>query len=212
MKNIFLYNFYFFKNLFFLKKKNFNINLKKNTIKIENRAGVKKQNCLKKLILISLRNGFFLKFSIFFLKSFNLFFNLFLFNNQNFFSLYKNTYLIYLSFFKSNNFFFNINFILFWISNILEPIFSIKCLDVPKKYRKKLKKKHLFDIFFLNFEKRKKILLKWLVLNKSFFFEKNYVLSFFKSFILVFLKNKKSELYLKKINIYKKAISKYYKI
>jgi hypothetical protein len=114
----------------------------------------------KKIISLALRRGLKLKFFNYIGLSFRFFFYLFTHNNLNFFSKYKNVYNVYYSFFNLTNLFFNLNFLLFWLTNIFEPLFTIKCLSVPKKYRKKLKKKFTFTVFFLKKEKRKNVFLK----------------------------------------------------
>jgi hypothetical protein len=98
--------------------------------------------------------------------------------------------------------------LLFWLSSLIEPMFTLKCLSVPKKYRKKLKKKFTFNIFFLKKEKRKNVFLRWFYLNTFTFNDQNFYKKLLKSLLDIFLKNKKSNLYLKKIIIYKKILKK----
>lgn len=166
------------------------------------------KNFFQKIVSLSLKKGLKLKFFINISAALKYFFYLFTHNNLNFFSKYKNIYNIYYSFFTITNLFFNINFLLYWLTSLLEPLFTLKCLGVPKKYRKKLKKKFIFNIFFLKKEKRSMIFLKWLYLNTFLFNDKKFFMKFFKSLLDIFLKNKKSNLYLKKIIIYKKIFKK----
>ena len=208
-------NFIYFKNKIFLK--NFlkppivasNFIIHKNTKNIyQNLLFFKRISYFDKLVSLTFRKGLKLKIYNSISFSFKFFFYLFLQNNINLFSSYKNIYNIYYSFFNLTNIFFNINFLLFWLSSIIEPLFSLKCLSVPKKYRKKLKKKYIFNIFFLKKEKRSSVFLKWLYLNTSVYNDKVLEKKIIKSLIDIFLKNKKSNLYLKKIIINKKIFKK----
>lgn len=187
------------KNIFFLKN---------NKIFYKNIYNFKLKSFFKKIVMLSLKRGLKLKFFKYISSAFKFFFYLFLHNNLHMFSKYKNVYNIYYSFFNLTNLFFNVNFLLFWLSSIIEPMFTLKCLSVPKKYRKKLKKKFTFSIFFLKKEKRKNVFLRWMYLNTFVFNDQMFFKKFLKSLLDIFLKNKKSNLYLKKIIIYKKILKK----
>lgn len=98
----------------------------------------------------------------------------------------------------------NYLFILNWILLFINPIFYIDCVVVPKKYKKKIKKKYLYKINYLNQSKRR---------TKSLRFINNYSnsLNYFKhldrltiSYLDLILNYKKSYIYFKKINTYKK--------
>lgn len=208
-------------NFLFIKQKYIDLNsikvditkqnvffIKNNKISYKNIYNFKLKSFFKKIVMLSLKRGLKLKFFNYISSAFKFFFYLFLHNNSHIFSKYKNVYNIYYSFFNLTNLFFNVNFLLFWLSSIIEPMFTLKCLSVPKKYRKKLKKKFTFSIFFLKKEKRKDVFLRWVYLNTFVFNDLTFYKKLLKSLLDIFLKNKKSNLYLKKIIIYKKILKK----
>lgn len=128
------------------------------------------------------------------------------YNNHNYLDNlnYKYTKEFLYNFFKYNNYN-NFNFILSWVFSWIKPIFFMDCVVVPKKYRKKLKKKYLYKVKYLNVNSR---------LNKSLRLIKNYKnsLKYYSSFnrelftyLDLILNYKYSYIFLKKINIYKKV-------
>ena len=84
-------------------------------------------------------------------------------------------------------------------------MFYIECSVVPKKYRKKLKKKYLYKIKYLNKNRRLNKILNWI--SKYTNTLKNY--SLLNRQLLVYLdlllNYKNSYVYNKKILIYKKV-------
>ncbi len=136
-------------------------------------------------------------------KSFlNIFNIIFLSNFQNFknYSFLKE-FLFNVKLNKSlNNVVYILNWSLFWY----EPIFSIKCSVVPKKYRKKIKKKYLYKIAYLNSTKRKNVAVKGVLSYLNTF--KNYSvldrLTLTLSDVIFNFKN--SYIYKRKLVVYKK--------
>lgn len=98
----------------------------------------------------------------------------------------------------------NSNFLVSWILNWAQPMFCVDCVVVPKKYRKKLKKKYLYKIKYLNKFKRISKVLNWIVKYSNTI--SNY--SVFNRQLLVYLdlllNYKNSYLYNKKLLVYKK--------
>lgn len=99
----------------------------------------------------------------------------------------------------------NLNYLLNWIFFLIEPMFHIECSVVPKKYRKKLKKKYLYKIKYLNKSKRVNKILNWISRYSNTI--KNY--SFLNRQMMVYLdlllNYKNSYIYNKKLLIYKKV-------
>jgi hypothetical protein len=115
-----LLNFIFLKNkLNYLNPAKSNISeksifiLKSNKKIYKNIYNFKLKSFFKKITTLALKRGLKLKFFNYITTSFKFFFYLFLHNNLNMFSKYKNVYNIYYSFFNLTNLFFNINFLLF---------------------------------------------------------------------------------------------------
>ena len=99
----------------------------------------------------------------------------------------------------------NINYLLNWIFFLIEPMFYVECSVVPKKYRKKLKKKYLYKIKYLNKSKRTNKILNWITKYsntlKNFKFLNRQLLVY----LDLFLNYKNSYLYDKKLLVYKKV-------
>lgn len=100
----------------------------------------------------------------------------------------------------------NISYILQWVLQWMQPMFSIDCAVVPKKYRKRLKKKYMYKIKYLTSSQRQVKALRWIVNHTGTL--QNYELQ---SRLLVTLLDllfnyKNSYVYLKKVLVYKKVL------
>jgi hypothetical protein len=111
------------------------------------------------------------------------------------------------SFFKNTNYF-DINYVLFWLSNFLNPVFEVVCYAVPKQYKKKLKKNHLFKLKYNYTPSRKKIALKWLHIYSNDFNDRSLPKRLLKSLFYTFVQGRESFLHKKKIQIYGKFLKK----
>lgn len=184
--------------------KNKNINLLDYTI--NNNLIINRQKShLNDYIKFFLKNGFKKKIKLQLLKSFNFFFFFFNSNNTEYLNFQKNIDILKNSLFLNFNFF-KINLILEFLINLINPIFDIVCYNTPLKYKKKSKKNFFFKLNYLSGESRKKRALKWLYLYSFTFNDKMLSRKVFKSILFTFLEGKKSFLYKKKIQIYKKVI------
>jgi len=119
------------------------------------------------------------------------------------FDSYKYSKEFFYNFFRYTNYN-NINYLLTWIFSWAQPMFCIECSVVPKKYRRKLKKKYLYKIKYLNKVRRVSKVLNWIVKYSNTL--KNF--SFINRQLLVYLdlllNYKNSYVYNKKLLIYKK--------
>lgn len=159
----------------------------------------------EKFLKLLFKDGLKLKFLKMLFFSLNFFFYLFIFNTSNFFKRFQAIYNVYYFFSKTTNFFFSTNYIFNWIVENNESIFGIKCESVPKKYRKKLKKRFTFKISYTYPAKRKNLVLRWFYLLTGRYFGNNFRNRVYFLLVDTFFKGKKSVLYLKKLNIYKKV-------
>ena len=99
----------------------------------------------------------------------------------------------------------NILFILNWIYSWVKPMFLVECNLVPKKYRKKIKKKYLYKIKYLNIRNRMNKSLQWVNNYKnSLAFKSKFNRELF-CYLDLMLNYKSSFIYLKKITTYKKV-------
>ena len=151
------------------------------------------------------KSGFKKKIKLQLLKSFNFFFLFFYNNNIQWDNFQKNINILKNSLFLNFNFF-KINLILKLLINLINPVFDVICYNVPKTYKKKLKKNYFFKLKYLNNNLRAKRALKWLYLYSLNFNDKLFFKKIFKSIFFTFLEGKNSFLYKKKIQIYKKII------
>lgn len=147
-----------------------------------------------------IRCGFGLKNSIKIHKVFSLFF-FFLKSKLNFLKNYKYLNEFYYFFQISKNYF-NVNYLLSWLSFWVQPIFDAYCLLVSSRFRKKLKKKYIYKIQYLKKSKRNKKVFSWIVKysNKTSYYsaiDRNlWVL------MDLFLNYKNSYLYNRKLMVY----------
>lgn len=82
-------------------------------------------------------------------------------------------------------------------------MFGIKCESVAKKFRKKLKKRYLYNIKYVNKIKRTRVLFRWLselIHDQKF---RKIEKKFLYSFLSLLLNYKNSFVYRKKIFLYK---------
>jgi len=213
--NIINYDFYYNDFCFYkynkLNKNVFirNINKKIKNFKDKSFNRDKNVSILKKYYNISVYNG---KKESFF-NNFNSFTKLFFFifiKKNNYFNNYANYNNLYkLLELKKVNFDFNTlikDFIFEYTS-----IFDIQICKVPKKYKLKFKKKFTFELSYIYNKKRLKYTLKLLnnfVKNNN---NLNLKINFFWTFVEILLDPKNSFLWKRKINIYNKAMKKFFK-
>lgn len=208
--NLYFFDFSFYKPIKFNKNIFIrNVNKKKKNFKDNSNLRDKNLMVLKKYYNISVYNG---KKELFFNK-FNNFLKLFLYlfiKKNEFFLKYSNYNNLYKLFnLKLENFDFN-----FLIKDFIKnynSIFDIKISKIPKKFKKKFKKKFNFELVYVYNKKRLKYTLKlinnYVKNNNKINLENN----FFWSFSDIFLDPKNSFLWKRKVNIYNKAMKKFFK-
>lgn len=164
-----------------------------------------KQNYLNDYTNFFFKNGLKKKIKLQLLKSFNFFFLFFLSNNTQWNNFQGNIDILKNSFFLNFNFF-EVNSILEFLVNLLNPVFDVECHNTPKTFRKKSKKNFTFKVRYLSQGLRKKKALKWLYLYSLDFNDRLFFKKVFKSIFFTFLEGKGSGLYKKKIEIYKRVV------
>jgi len=134
---------------FFKKQSKTRLNVQKINVQKINVQKINVKQLEKGLFDLLLRfvfkNGLKNSNKISLLNSFNYFFSLFSNRLVSWEGLDSKISILKQSFFKDMNFF-NINSILNWLINFINPIFDINCFEVPKKYKKKIKKKLFFQV------------------------------------------------------------------
>jgi len=93
-----------------------------------------------------------------------------------------------------------LNWLFFWY----QPIFCVKCSLVPKKYRKKLKKKYVYTVSYIDPKKRKNISLRWMLHFLDSFSSYKFHNRLFLLFSDLIFNFKKSLMYERKVKMYKK--------
>lgn len=219
IKNILKYNFnydFYYNDFSYFKytrfkKKIFIKNNNKKKINFKNISSLRDKNInlIKKYYNVSNYNG---KKESFF-NNFNSFLKLFFFifiRKNSFYSMKENYFFFYENL---NSKFINYNFY-FFIKDILyesNSIFDIKINKVSKKYQSKIKKKFIFELVYINKNKRIRQTLKLInnnIKNNKMLDLKNNMLS---SFYEVLSHPKNSFLWKRKISIYNKAMKKFFK-
>lgn len=100
----------------------------------------------------------------------------------------------------SNNVYTVISWIFFWF----KPMFQIKCVSIPKKYKKKLKRKYAFVPGYIAPAKRESTTLKWMSYYVHEFDDGGIEGKLRLLFQDLFFNFKDSVLYMRKIKTYKK--------
>lgn len=98
----------------------------------------------------------------------------------------------------------NLNYLNDWLVNWNELIFTIECTVVPKKYRKKLKKKYLYKVKYLNKSKRLNKIFNWLSKYSNSIKNFNHTNRLLLVYLDTVLNYKNSYIYNKKLLVYKK--------
>lgn len=114
----------------------------------------------------------------------------------------------WIRFAAKSTYFFSINFFLQTICKFLTFRFNVHCLKVPKRLRRKLRAKVFFRIKYVQFHNDFKKGLKWLFLYRNYFDRVGFRNRLLCALLHTFFEEKKSFLYLKKIQIYKKVLIK----
>jgi hypothetical protein len=109
---------------------------------------------------------------------------------------------MFYNFSKSNDFFFDLNFILNNIINLNESIFNLKVVKLNKQLIKKLKRKFDFEIKYVKKNKRSNNVLKFIYLNSNSYNYYNFHERLLASFLSIFFQQKSSKIYKKKIYTY----------
>lgn len=198
-------NFFYYKNLSKKIHKNiansYFLNLSNNFTCVDNKVV---SNKIRGLVNFFFNNGNFMRSSI---TLFDVFSKLYiLFYNKDSSILNKN-YKYFKEFFynfsisKDYN---NINFLNNWLVGWNELIFTIECTVVPKKYRKKLKKKYLYKVKYLNKGKRLNKIFNWLSKYSNSIKNFNCVNRLLLVYLDTVLNYKNSYMYNKKLLVYKK--------
>lgn len=203
----YLYIFYL-KVVFFKKLDIFSQFFLKQMVVISSNKNFKKylnSDIVNKLFRSFMKSGKKLKIYNIVLFSF---FKIYSLLNLNMFYEITKNYLYFKEFLfnkELNKNFNNVSVILNWLFFWYQPMFFVKCVLVPKKYRKKLKKRYIYSADYLEPYKRKNVALKWMLFFLSTFNNykaKNRLFLLFSDLIFNF---KNSIVYTRKIKMYKKV-------
>jgi len=197
------YTMYFY-TLNLIKKKQFFKKTKKN-IKLDSRFDsirrYKNINLNNQLLNIWTKNG--LKLNL--LKHYNLFlenFYLKLISDISFYENYPN-YNYVLELLDTKDYYYKFENLLNDPLKELEYIFDLKIKKLNKKLQKKYNKKYDYKIIHINKQKRVRYLLKMFYLNINFYKYNKYSQRIFFTLINIVFNTKETEVWFKKLNIYK---------
>jgi len=204
-------NFNFYKlldHLFIRYKKLFN---KKNKW-ISYFRGLNVNNSTK-LINLALKNGYKIKYSLYYsivVSQFYFAFNTFKTSFNNYFVLYNFMF----KFSRTNLFFYNIKFIYYYLSTFLSFTFFSKLIKIAKfirKIKKNKKKKVTLKYSFVKPNLRFILMLKQLVVYSCFFSHFNFFTRLYYSVLYTFLQWKQGTLYANKVKIYETVTKSFLK-
>jgi hypothetical protein len=136
-----------------------------------------------------------------------LFFSNFI-KKSNFLNNKFSNYNIFYNFSKSNEFFFDFNYILENIVNLNESIFITRVNKTDKKLKKKAKSKFNLELKYLNKFKRQNNVVKLLNLYSNNFNYYNFPERLLTSVVTTLFEQKNSDLYKKKIYTYNMVLKK----
>lgn len=121
---------------------------------------------------------------------------------------YNNYYMFYL-FSRTNYLFFNLNFILNFVSSLIEPCLQIKVVTLPKFLQKKYKRKFDVAVKHVNPTVRSRYVYKRIILNSSFINERQLYKRLYMCLTTIYLSPGDNLVFLEKINFYKHALKMY---
>lgn len=133
-----------------------------------------------------------------FFETLNLYFN----------SFYKN-YLGFHFYSQNNQEFFNLNFLLTYVSIILNPCIQLKVVRLPKFLQKKYKKKYDFKIKHVAYNLRKRYVYKRIVIYSGFVNHKKLLDRVYIALTETFLNPEESPLHKERFNFYRHALKMY---
>lgn len=136
-----------------------------------------------------------------FAKFYKIAYNQVAYNKLDNYKYYKE---FFYNFYRYNNYK-NLNYLLSWIFSWVQPMFCVECTVVPKKYRKKLKKKYLYKVKYLNKNRRLSKALNWIIKYSDTIKNFNVLNRQLLVYLDLLLNYKNSYVYNKKILIYKKV-------
>ncbi len=172
----------------------------------------KNKNYLGYFTSLACKNGYKLKTSRIVKNSFKLFFELFLFCNDDAFSKKYFYFSVLKSYSQSWHNFFGINYFLNLFLPFYESIFLLRCVKLPKTKKKrkgKGKKKKLYklDVVYLLKKKRLHNVIKLIYVTTSFYQKYSFSDRLFCALVDTFFLLNKSKLHNLKIETYKKVMS-----
>lgn len=167
----------------------------------------KNTNYLSYFVSLACKKGFKLKTTKIIKNSFKLFFELFLFCNDDIFSKKYYYFNVLKSYSQSWNNFFGINHFLNLLLPFYESIFLLRCIKLPKKKKKKIKKLYKLDVVYLFKKKRLHNVVKLIYTTTNFYPKYTFSDKLFCALVDTFLLLTNSRVYNLKIATYKKIMS-----
>lgn len=168
----------------------------------------KNEKKIQQFTTFFIKHGNFFSSLVDFFNSFSIVYKI-LCNKLNFVDILQkySYYNEFLYNFNCNSKFKNINFLLNWLSSWIEPMFFIECSSLQKKYRKKLKKKYIYKIKFLTKKNRLNKVLSFILKYTNTLLNFKFSNRLLFTYMDLIFNYKESNIYIKKIVIYKKMLN-----
>lgn len=166
----------------------------------------KNNNYLNYFISLACKKGYKLKTTKIVKNAFTLFFELFLFCDDNFFFKKYYYFSILKSYSQSWQNFFGINYFLNLFLPFYESIFVLRCVKLEKKSKKKSKNEYKLDVTYLFKRKRLSNVVKMIYFTTGCYSRYNFSEKLFCALVDTFMLLTKSRVYQLKIEAYKKIV------
>jgi hypothetical protein len=159
-------------------------------IKIFNKDGLLQKYYLLIIDLLIMHRQFFEKLNIFF-------------------NVQYQSYHPFHVFAKTNYNFYKLNFLLNFVTIILDPCIQVKVVTLPKFIQKKYRKKYDFQVKHVHILNRKRYVFKRILINSNFMNYLKIQYRLYLALINIFLRPDSNLVYNEKINFYKYALKVY---
>jgi hypothetical protein len=154
------------------------------------------------------KNGMYHKYYLELLKVLNLHRSFFERVDLDLNSTYSSYYIFHL-FSKTNLYFYSFNFLLNYITNIVDPCLQVKVVTLPKFLQKKYRKRFDFQIKHVDSGVRSRYVYKRVVLNSGFVAQNKLFNRIYSCLLTTILSPKTSLVYTEKVFFYKYALKMY---
>lgn len=167
----------------------------------------KKKIFLKKFTKVFMRDGNFKKTNYLMSSVFTLFKNYFL--RSTFFKRSLRTIGKKINIFDNEMAFYKFNDLIYYLGKFIACAYSVSAIPIPKKLKRKKKKaKFIFKLKYVRTQIRERVAMKWLKHSVLYYNNRKILIKLYKSIVNTCVEGKNSNLFKKKLHLYKKIFGK----